>query len=441
MMETHATAAQTNGVSSRLAWMSIGILLVLNILSHVDRTVITLMVEPIKTSLQITDVEFSLLQGLAFTLFYAFASLPMGWIADRWSRHWVIYGGVTIWSICTGLCGLANGFWPLFLARVGVGAGEATLSPASYTLVGDMFPRHKVATAAGVLAAGGAIGAAGAYAIGGMAIAWAQSIPPVLGLQPWQLVFVMVGLPGLLLAPLVFLIPDARRPATGTPVKPATTTISYLSWLRRNARLLIPLLLAIGCNTAQAVGSNVWMPSYLIRHFNMSADETGLILGLVGVVTGTVGFIAAGRLVDWMTTRGVRHPHARFFLFCSALTSLCGLATFTLAPQSLTVTLILWGAVNLFFPITGPAVAFIQHVTPLQFRARTTAILFIIIYLFGMGAGPVIVALFTERVFGGPEQVGSGLAAIFLLFGPLAISLCALTMRGQATNAGSYGRE
>ncbi len=423
------SAIEQDGKTNWLLWASVGILLLLNILAHVDRTIITLMVDPMKKSLQISDLQFSLLQGLAFTMFYVSASLPMGWLADRYSRHWVIYLGVTGWSLSTALCGLAGNFWQLFTARLGVGCGEATLSPASYALLGDLFPPHRVATAAGILAGGGAIGAAAAFAVGGLAVEMAEAMPPIAGLEPWQLVFLVVGLPGVVIAPLVFLIPRRRAatPRTTATVVP-TAAPGYGTWLLSNAGFLVPMALGIGGMSIQGVGGNMWMPSYLTRHFHMDIGAVGVTLGLVNGIPGLIGFIGGGWVIDWLNARGMKDVHFRFFIIAATLVAITGVTTFVFS-GSLPTTLFFWAIVNMFIPLTGPAVGFIQQSTPQYYRARTTAILFMIMYFFGMAVGPILIAYFAEAIFGGPEHIGSGIALVHAIFGPLTILSFALAVR------------
>ncbi|RYE74615.1 MAG: MFS transporter, partial [Oxalobacteraceae bacterium] len=231
-MEPQVSARPAGGVQDQAprAWFSIGVLLILTILSYVDRSIISLMIEPIKADLAISDVQISLLQGMAFALLYTIASVPMGYLGDRTSRRAVIFCGATAWSLATAACGLARSFGHLFVARVAVGAGEATLSPSAYALVADLFPPQRLAFAIGVLATGAAIGSALALIIGGLVVSWAQAVPPIMGLRSWQLVFVVVGLPGLIVAPLVFLIPRTAR-TTQTEVARNIPKLQYRRWL------------------------------------------------------------------------------------------------------------------------------------------------------------------------------------------------------------------
>ncbi|WP_409456278.1 MFS transporter [Sphingomonas sp. J315] len=172
MRTVDTVAAETDvqsAVSPRIAWFSVTILLLVAIMSYLDRQIISLMVEPIKASLGVSDFEIGLLQGVAFGLFYAVFGLPIGWLVDRYSRRKIIYFGMTLWSLAAGACGLASTYTHLLLARFGVGVGEASLSPAAYSMIADLFPPRRLALALGVFATGSSIGGALAYMAGGRA--------------------------------------------------------------------------------------------------------------------------------------------------------------------------------------------------------------------------------------------------------------------------------
>jgi MFS family permease len=202
--------------SAAAAWYTVAILFMFYWLSILDRLIISLLVKPIRQDLNISDFELSLLQGFAFGIFYAICGLPLGWLVDRMSRRKIIYFGVTVWSFATFSCGLARNYFQLFLSRVGVGAGEASLSPAAYSLLADSFPPQKLTLAITIFGLGSLIGTGMAYALGGMVVEMASNgdpvILPLIGeAKPWQLVFMVIGLPGVLLALLAFTLREPVR--------------------------------------------------------------------------------------------------------------------------------------------------------------------------------------------------------------------------------------
>ena len=200
------------------AWYVVAVLTVAYIFSFVDRQIINLLVEPIREDLQLTDTQISLLQGIAFALFYTLMGIPIARLADVSNRRAIIAVGVFLWSLMTAMCGLAKSFGQLFAARIGVGVGEAALSPPAYSLFTDYFPPGKVTRAIAVFTGGSFLGAGLAYIIGGFVVDFVTRLDvvevPVFGqIRAWQMAFIVVGLPGILLALLVFFI--ARTGAQG----------------------------------------------------------------------------------------------------------------------------------------------------------------------------------------------------------------------------------
>ncbi|HZZ35295.1 MAG TPA: MFS transporter, partial [Caulobacteraceae bacterium] len=190
------------------AWYVIGVLLFAYTLSFVDRTVLSLLIGPLRASLHISDTQVSLLLGLAFAVFYTLMGLPLGWVADHWSRRTLIGIGVALWSLMTAGCGLARSYNALFLMRVGVGVGEATLSPAAYSLISDHFPKARLGRAVAVYSIGVPLGSGIALALGALVIKAVVAAPPlslpIIGvIEPWRLTFLWIGLPGLLAALLM----------------------------------------------------------------------------------------------------------------------------------------------------------------------------------------------------------------------------------------------
>ena len=195
------------------SWWMVGVLFFLYMLSILDRIVITMLVTPIKQDLLLSDFQMSVILGPAFAIFYALFGLPLGWAADRYPRRWVVFLGVTLWSLMTMMSGLARSFGALLVARIGVGVGEAALGPSAYSLLADEFPRERLTTAISVYQMAAKFGTAAAFAVGGIAIAFAthlvaMDIPFVRDAKPWQLVFLMLGLPGLLAGLLAFTFSD-----------------------------------------------------------------------------------------------------------------------------------------------------------------------------------------------------------------------------------------
>ena len=202
--------------SIKYAWYVVAVLTFVYVFSFIDRQILNLLVKPIRRDLGISDTQMSLLMGLAFALFYTICGIPLGRLADRNSRRGMIAIGFVLWSIMTACCGLAQNFIQMLAARIGVGVGEAALSPSAYSLISDYFPKEKRATAISIYSMGIYIGSGLAFLLGGIVVSLAEkqqawNLPIVGATRPWQVIFFIVGLPGVLLALLMFTIREPLR--------------------------------------------------------------------------------------------------------------------------------------------------------------------------------------------------------------------------------------
>ncbi|RYY29077.1 MAG: MFS transporter [Sphingomonadales bacterium] len=404
-------------VTPRIAWFSVSILLLVAIMSYLDRQIISLMVEPIKASLDITDFEIGLLQGVAFGLFYAAFGLPIGWLVDRYSRRKIIYFGMTLWSFAAAGCGLASTYWQLLLGRFGVGVGEASLSPAAYSMIADLFPPRRLALALGVFATGSSIGGALAYMVGGALIAKFEAIGavawPIVGtLEPWQMVFIITGLPGVAIAGLMFLVPEPvrqrRKAQTLAPDK------GFTHFLKSNRRYFLCHFFGFGVVAILAYGSAAWVPAMLMRRYGLGVAEVGIILGSVGALSGIPGFIFGGWFVDRWFARGRRDAHLRYFVYASLIGAVLAVVVFQLADGNLWLFIPAYALLHFLQPFTGPAVAQLQIVTPNEYRGRVSALFVLVFNLMGMCLGPPSVAFITTFVFKDPTQVHWSLTIMYV---------------------------
>jgi len=215
-LQADAPTAPDDYPQPAYAWYVVVVLTLGYIVSFLDRQIFALLVQPIRHDMGLSDTQVSLIGGLAFALFYTFLGIPIGRLADRRSRRAIIATGITIWCVMTAACGLAHNYWQLFSARVGVGVGEATLNPSALSLISDYFPREKRGRAISFYNMGVSLGVGIANIIGAWAIALTSAMAPITlplvgALRPWQLVFLLVGLPGLVVALLMFTVREPRR--------------------------------------------------------------------------------------------------------------------------------------------------------------------------------------------------------------------------------------
>ncbi len=387
-----------------MAWYSIFILTVAYTFSFIDRSILSLLVGPIRTDLQISDTEFSLLHGIAFAIFYTLMGVPIARLADSRNRRNIIAVGVFLWSLMTAFCGLARSFSQLFLARVGVGVGEAALSPAAYSMIADSFPREKLGMALGIYSTGVFIGTGLAFVIGGMVIeavssSGAVDLPLLGAIQPWQVTFLVVGLPGLVVAAFVMTLREPKRKSRLQSDSSQGLPLSVV-WQFVRTRAFAFLAHFFGFSMLALLFNGVisWAPEYFIRTFDMARGEIGLRLGLIVGVFGSLGIVSGGLLSDYLTKRGYADGPLRAGLTGGlALTPIAIVMTLV---SSSTASLLLFCPFMFFasFPF-GPAATALQLVSPNEMRAQISALYLFVINLAGIGFGPTATALITDYVF------------------------------------------
>ncbi len=406
-----AEAAPTKTVG----WYTVGVLTVAYVFSFIDRSILTLLVGPIRADLGISDTQISLLHGLAFAVFYTLLGIPIASLADRCNRRNLIAVGVAFWSVATAACGLTRNFWQLFLARVGVGVGEAALSPAAYSMIADSFAPNRLGRALSVYTLGAFAGMGLAFVIGGAVISGVATgsdvvLPLVGALRPWQLVFFIVGLPGLLVALWILTLTEpARRQVV--PAREGSGLKPFLRFMRAHwqaftAHLAGFALLGIVLNSLTA-----WTPTLLIRNFGLTPGQAGFWLGMLIVFFGTSGVIAGGWWSDREQRLGRADGPMRAGVVSAAGSLLFG-ATAPLA-ANLDLMLVLYAPLIFFGTFAwGAAPAAVQIMTPGPMRAVASAIYLFFLNLVGMGLGPLITAAVTDYVFGDDLAVGKSLALV-----------------------------
>ena len=399
----------------RHAWYVVFLCMLAFLLSYTDRQVISLLVEPIKHDLGISDTGFGLLQGLAFSLFYALVGIPISGLADRKSRPAIIACGIAVWSVATCLCGFARSFGTMLLARMGVGAGEATLSPATYSLIADLFPPAERGRPLGLFSLGSFLGAGFAFIVGGAAIAALTAAGPQhfagVTLQPWQLVLIAAGLPGLLLAAVIGLTVKDPRRGEAQPAEALPDWSEVLVFLRRHKAIFGPHIAGYALSSLCLFGLLSWSPAYLMRVHGLSPQDTGFALGLIAVVANGGGVLLSGILLDRRARAGHNDGPLRIGVWgaigglvpVAALPFLGGLGPCLAAL-----------AVAMFFASwpMPPSAALIQRVAPASMRSRISAVFLFILSLIGMGGAAVAIGLLNDHLFQGPAGVASSIALV-----------------------------
>mgnify|MGYP006276339207 CR=1 FL=1 len=269
--------------SRRYAWYVVTVLLLAYTVSYIDRTILTLLVKPIRQSLSISDFEISLLHGLAFAIFYTVLGMPIAWFADRYSRRGIMAIGIFVWSFMTAACGLARSFPQMFLARIGVGVGEAALSPAAYSLIADYFRAEELTRALSVYNIGVYIGSGLALIVGGavVSVVPAMNFPGIGPLEPWQVVFIAVGVPGIAVAALLLTVREPPRRTLPGEAKGAAGWRELVALLSR-ARAVYGLhIFGYAVLALLWSGTAAWIPTFFMRTYQWTPQDVGLRYGVV----------------------------------------------------------------------------------------------------------------------------------------------------------------
>lgn len=401
------------------AWYAVGIFVLLFGLSFIDRLILSLLAPAITEQLHISDTQIGLLFGLGFGVVYALTGLPLAHLIDRQRRIPLMAAGVALWSLCTIASGFAPNFTWLVILRSGVAIGEAVLSPAVISLIADMFPREKRVLPTTIYTAVGAIMYTGALVFGGAALQLATAMSATFGLQPWQLTLVLVGLPGLFLAPLLMLT-VAEPPRTGdTKTEKYATVAQAFAYFREEQRLYLWLFIGVAavsiCNTAKIA----WTPTLLIRGHGMEAAKAGYMFGTVGLLSSFLGALTWPTIVRWWTRKGRKDALVTVFAAAMTVSWIC-FAMIGLA-RSLTLFFVALG-IGTFFSAALPVLVplLIQLVTPGRIRARAMALYLTAVGLVGLGFGPPLAAFLGEHFFTGPFAIGMGMAVLIGAMGPIA---------------------
>ena len=405
------------------AWWAVIVLYLAGVLAHVDRTILSLMVGPLKRDLVLTDTQVGLLSGLAFAIFYAVMAVPIAVLSDRGSRRGIIAIGVAVWSVATAICGAAQNFWQLFLARMGVGVGEAVLTPAAFSLIADLFPKEKRGFALAVFGASVATGTGLALIVGGLLVEWVDKFGTVdtwFGpLRSWQLVFVVVGLPGLLVALLAMTMTEPRQRIVEKAPEPEPGEFSR--FVKQHLGILALLFFAYSFAGLIATAHGAWAPTYFIRVFDLPPSIVGFWSGVAIIICAPFGGWLGGWLLKRWTVKGHVDAPLRLALFGLGFVVPIHIATPLMPTWELALISQTAGFVFGAIPYIAGASS-VQLLTPPRLRARVSAIYFLMVTLIAIGGGPSVAAFFTDVVFQDTQRVGHSISLTAAIFGPIMLS-------------------
>jgi MFS family permease len=414
------------------AWYVVFVLMICYTLSFIDRTILSLLVGPMRKELQINDTQIGLLQGLAFALFYTICGLPMGRIADRSNRRNLIAVGILLWSGMTALCAFARSFLSLFVARMGVGVGEAALSPGAFSLIADYFPKERLGAALSVYSMGIFIGSGLALMVGGAVVQAVTQMAPmdmgVIGVvAPWRFTFLAVGLPGVLVALLVLTVREPLRRQSLRNMDGQASRLSVgdvLEQLRLRWHSVAGIAIGMGGQAMCTYAFTSWGPTFFQRIHGWTPAETGRSLGLVTLVTGCIGMYLGGWLSDRWLARGTREAPLQVGVIASVGAAICfGLAFLTPgAGARWTLLMLVPGLFFLAFPI-GAVYSALPSIFPNQVRGQVTALLLVVFNLIGLSLGPLLPGLLDDYVFKDDRMLGPSIGVTVIAGSLLVVAL------------------
>jgi MFS family permease len=415
------------------AFYVVGVLLLAYILSFMDRTVLSLLIEPIRADLNLSDTSIGVLIGFGFVLIYSTAGLALGRLADSGDRRLLIAGGMLVWSMATAASAFTAGFIGLLAARFMVGVGEAALSPASYSMIASYFPKHRLGLATSIYALGTVLGGGVASsliaAIAHLAAGWPAITHIDAGTSGWRVIFLIVGLLGIPFAALILTIrePRNRRSSLTAAHVPGLALSEVLQKLRAHAPVYAGIMFGYAVMTIASFNALLWGPTYFIRLHGFTTAAIGSFFGLVMGVGGTVGVLTGGVVTDRLTRRGVIDAPPRVvigsLLIQTVLFPLAYIARDGRAAEGLF-------AAGFFFMAFqgGLQGATMAMLAAERMRGFVMSIYLLTANIIGMGCGPLLVALLTDRVFHNPAAVGNSLAIVAGTSSIIAIAILTATL-------------
>jgi MFS family permease len=398
-------------------WYVVFLLTLASTLSFIDRQILNVMIGPIKRDLGgLSDTEISLIIGLAFSAVYSLTTLPLARIADRYSRRNVVAAGIFSWSLMTALAGMANSFWALFGARMGVGVGEASLGPATQSILADYFEQHRLPLAYGIVAAAPFIGTGLANIVGGPLIDYLEARPlivmPVFGeMYSWQTVLVVVGLPGILLTLLMFTIKEPKREGASADRTEGYSYRELWQFCLSRRKYLTYHFIAYLCLSIQGFAFLTWIVEFFVRIHGWTRTEIGLTYGSIALIVGIMGSIGAGYYAGYWLAKGRADAPMRLAFY----------GTIGLGPLAVIMPLVSsdWLAIAIIIPITffmamppGLSNAALQAISPNRLRGQMIAVYLICVSFLSYLFAPLIIGLMNDYVFGREDAIGLSLASL-----------------------------
>ncbi|MDG2060420.1 MAG: MFS transporter [SAR86 cluster bacterium] len=408
----------------KVGYYSVGLMALAQIFAFIDRQIPALLIEPIKADFDLSDSQIALLGGAAFSVFYALMAIPIGFAVDRYRRTYILGVGIFLWSIMTFLTGLANSFFKLFSARVGVAVGEAVMAPTSVSLVGDYFPEEKQGKPLGIITAGVYIGIGITLLGGGFLIDYLTNLGglniPVIGfVKPWQATFMLVGIPGVLVSLLVILMHEPKRIHISPQQLESRTKYEILDHLNEFKSTLVFMFLGLIFMAFIFYSFTFWGPTMMLRTFDLSLSEVGLTLGLITILSSITGTISSGAIVDYLRKLGFIDAPVRVALFASFFA--CPFIVLAPLVNSVLLSWILIGFYLFFISSFAPlGLIAVSGVSRGNVKGQMAAFHAFLMMVFGFSIGPQLTAFFTDFIFMDSMKLGWAISLTAALTLPLS---------------------
>lgn len=431
---TDATASETKPYPpASKGWILVIALTVAYVFSYADRKIIELLIEPIKADLNLTDEQIGLILGPAFSVVYATSGLFIGWLVDRARRTWLVAIGVAFWSLATAVSGVAQNFWQMFMARLSVGAGEATLSPAAFSMIGDSFPPEERGKPIAFYTMALVIGASVAGFLGGGILVWAKTTQgievPLLGmLAPWQMAFFMIGLPGLLVALWFFFLnePERRLTTVEDDGLKGNNISDALGYLARHWGTYLGFV-SIVCVMTICAYSQGFLPSTFKRVWGWETEYYAFVNATAILIIGPANILLWGYLSDRWTQAGMRD--APFRIMAAGLLIMVPTQTIAMfMPSGVTAYAVLCVNTVGIGMISGVGVTALLLITPAQIRGQVVALYYMAISMAGLWLGFPTVGSLSSRVFG-EDKLNIAVGVVPIIYGAIPILLLPVIYR------------
>ena len=411
--------------SKKYAWFLTTLLLVTYTVSFIDRAMINLLIDPIRTDLDLSDIQMGQILGPGFMISYILFSLPVGRMVDKFNRIVVLIGGILLWSLATAAHGFSSDYYSLFVSRAGVGAGEAAVTPASWSIIADLFRPEERAFPMSFYLMGPYIGQGLALLFGGLIIQLYTVPVEIFGiiLQPWQMIFILIAIPGFILSlGLAFLSDPERKGIINKEKQKDESFIDVIAYIKSKFSAYFTLMIAASFIVVLLYTFQAWVPTYIARIHGWDLSRVGYLFGIVTLISGSLGVLSGPVLERFLETKGIKNSTHSVFLISALALAVIPALTFSFVSEKL----VLYGMFIISFFITLPMACFasgLQKMTPQNYRGSVSGLYVFIMNIVGLSLGPTVVPFFTSVIFQSDMSINLALSYTFLIFGPLSFTI------------------